>query len=67
MRKPVSVKDMQPYDPVEACPKCGHHEVMTGYGPAELNSYGEPKYVEHLWRQCERCDYTWYERCLDAK
>ena len=63
---------MEPYDPQNKCPKCGHdtttakfHEETFDDGcihiPCEY-----PDGEAHIERRCSRCSAVWFERPLDA-
>lgn len=53
---------LKPYNSYATCPKCGHTEVGTiHYDGSGIDGLARS---EHLHRCCQRCGYSWPERCL---
>lgn len=64
-------------DPDPTCPKCGNVGAYTRYtNPRGHGGIGRIDYqyptgprveVEHLSRECNRCDYSWPEATVEPK
>jgi 5-methylcytosine-specific restriction endonuclease McrA len=70
-RAEEALEALPPFDTDAHCPKCGHDNVRVTYEKntshyrcpiaLELETSFGP---EHLVRCCQRCHFTWEERCV---
>lgn len=65
-------KTLDPYDPNQSCPKCGHTMVTTSWwsdsshpGCGLGDRLKTDHAGEHLERRCVRCGYRWEQRVPD--
>ena len=60
---------MNPFSNNPTCVKCGHEDIASWWKKKGEYEYGEsPKLwdKERIKRTCLRCQYTWFEKPLDA-
>lgn len=64
---------LDPFDPDQLCPKCGHDRIHTSYQP-DSSHYECPigkrlrssHAAEHLERRCLRCHFVWEQLVVKA-
>lgn len=65
---------LEPFDPHQLCPKCGHDRIHTSYEPNTAHfgcptgaRFGTSHGGEHLVRRCLLCHHVWEQRCIDPE